>query len=137
MSGLSGPATFPCVILVAAVVVCVLLAGLAVFQLLLAAGRPLGRFAWGGQHEVLPRRLRVGSAVSVLLYALIAVVVLQAAGAVAVLPDAVADVGIWVVAGYFLLGIPLNGVSRSRPERLVMTPVVSVLALCSLVVAIG
>ena len=125
------------VILVAAVVVCVLLAGLAVFQLLLAAGRPLGRFAWGGQHEVLPRRLRIGSAISVALYALIAAVVLQAAGVIEVFPEAVADVGIWVVTGYLALGVPLNAISRSRSERLVMTPVVLVLALGCLVVALG
>lgn len=121
----------------AAVVVCVLLGGLAVFQLLLAAGQPLGAFAWGGQHEVLPRRLRIGSAVSVVLYGVIAVVVLQAAGAIDWLPDAVADVGIWVVAGYLALGVPLNAISRSRSERLVMTPVVLVLALGCLVVALG
>jgi hypothetical protein len=125
------------VIVPAAVVVCVLLGCLAVLQLLLAAGRPLGRFAWGGQHEVLPRRLRIGSAVSVVGYGLIAAVVLQAAGVIAVFPDAVADVGIWVVTGYFALGVPLNAISRSRPERLVMTPVVLVLALCCLVVALG
>ena len=125
------------VILVAAAVVCVLLAGLAVFQLLLAAGRPLGRFAWGGQHEVLPRRLRIGSAVSIVLYALIAAVVLQAAGVIEVFPEAVADVGVWVVTGYLALGVPLNAISRSRSERLVMTPVVLVLALGCLVVALG
>ena len=67
-------------IISAAVVACVLLAALAVFQLLLVAGRPLGRFAWGGRHEVLPRGLRIGSAVSVVSYAVIALVILQAAG---------------------------------------------------------
>lgn len=121
----------------AAVVACVLLAGVAVLQVLLAAGRPLGRFAWGGQHEVLPRHLRIGSAVSVVLYAAFGAVVLQAAGVLSVLPDAVADVGIWVLTGYFALGIVLNGISRSLPERLVMTPVVTVLAVCCLVVALG
>jgi predicted Co/Zn/Cd cation transporter (cation efflux family) len=122
--------------MLAAVIVCVLLAGLAVFQLLLAAGRPLGRFAWGGQHDVLPRRLRIGSAVSVVVYGVIAAVVLQAAGGAEVFPGAVADVGIWVVTGYFALGVPVNAISRSRPERLVMTPVVLVLAVGSLVVAL-
>ena len=120
-----------------AVVVCVLLACLAVFQLLLVAGLPLGRFAWGGQHDVLSRGLRIGSAISVVLYAVIAAVVLQAAGEIDVFPDSVADVGIWVVTGYFALGILLNGISRSRYERLVMTPVVLVLAVCCLVVAVG
>ena len=113
------------------------LGGLAVFQLLLVAGRPLGRFAWGGQHEVLPRGLRIGSAVSVVLYAGMALVILQAADLISVLPESVADVGIWVLTGYFALGVLLNGISRSRSERLVMTPVVTVLAVSCLLIALG
>ena len=81
--------------------------------------------------------LRIGSAVSVVLYAVMAGVILQAAELVTVLPAAVADVGIWVLTGYFALGILVNGVSRSIPERLVMTPVVLVLAVCCLLVALG
>ena len=125
------------VILVAAVVVCVVLTCLAVLQVLLAAGRPLGRFAWGGQHVVLPTRLRIGSAASVVLYALFALLLLQAAGTVTVLPRGVAEVGLWVLTGYLVLGVALNAVSRSRPERLVMTPVALVLAVVCLVLALG
>jgi hypothetical protein len=121
----------------AAVVALVLLAALAVFQGLLVAGLPLGRFAWGGQHEVLPAGFRVGSVVSIALYAAYAVLVLQAAGALTVLPDGFVDVAIWVLTGYFLLGIGLNAASRSRSERLLMTPVVAVLALASLLLALG
>ncbi|MGY1724139.1 hypothetical protein [Blastococcus sp. SYSU DS0533] len=121
----------------AAALACAVLGGLALFQAALAAGGSWGRSAWGGQHDVLPPRLRVGSAVSVVLYAVSAVVILQAAGLVAVLPAAVADVGIRVLTGYLALGIVMNGISRSRPERLVMTPLVLVLAGCCLVVALG
>jgi hypothetical protein len=121
----------------AAVVALALLAALAVFQGLLIAGRPLGRFAWGGQHDVLPTNLRIGSAVSIALYAFFAVLILQAAGLVTPLPDGFVDVAIWVLTGYFALGIVLNAISRSRPERLVMTPVVTVLAACCLVLALG
>ena len=64
-----------------AVVGASLLGGLAVFQVLLIAGAPLGRFAWGGQNAVLPARLRIGSAVSIVLYAVFAVLMLQVAGA--------------------------------------------------------
>ena len=81
----------------AAVVSLVLLGALAVFQGLLAAGQPLGRFAWGGQHEVLPASLRAGSVVSIALYAVFAVLVLQAAGLLDLLPDGVAAVAIWVL----------------------------------------
>jgi hypothetical protein len=119
-----------------AVLAVVVLAGLAVFQALLVAGRPLGRFAWGGQHVVLPTGLRVGSAVSIALYGGFAVLILCAAGALTVLPAGFVDVAIWFLTGYFLLGIGLNAISRSRPERMVMTPVVLVLAAVCLVLAL-
>jgi hypothetical protein len=113
-----------------------LLAALAVFQGLLVAGAPLGRFAWGGQHVVLPTNLRIGSVISIGSYAIFAVVILQAAGSVAVLPEGLVDVAIWVLAGFFAIGIVMNAVSRSRPERLVMTPVGLLLAAICLVLAL-
>ena len=119
-----------------AVLAVVVLAGLAVLQALLAAGRPYGHLAWGGQHRVLPRHLRIGSAASIVLYAVIAAVVLGAALRSPDVPGWL-QVALWVLTGYFVLGIVLNGISRSRPERLVMTPVCLVLAGCCLVVALG
>jgi hypothetical protein len=119
---------------VAATTAVVVLAALAVLQVLVASGRPLGRFVWGGQHDVLPRRLRVGSAVSLLVYAAIAVVLLWRSTAAPPVPGAL-TVTVWVLAGYFALGVALNAVSRSRSERLVMTPVCVVLTACSVVVA--
>ncbi len=114
-----------------------LLGALAVFQACLVAGAPLGRFAWGGQHVVLPPSLRIGSVVSVVSYAFFAVLMLQVAGAVAVLPRGFVDVAIWVLAGYFAVGVAMNAVSRSRPERLVMTPTVLALTAVCLVLALN
>lgn len=121
----------------AAIVLTVLLALLAVFQLALALGAPLGRFAWGGAHRVLPARLRVGSLIAIVIYAVIALLALDRAGLVDLVPEPVSVVGMWVAFAYFLVGIPLNAISRSRAERLTMTPVVAVLALLSLLVALG
>ena len=121
----------------AAVVALVLLAALAVFQGFLVAGTPIGRFAWGGQHEVLPTGFRIGSVVPIALYAAFAVLILQAAGLISPLPDEFAEVAIWVLTGYFVLGIAVNAISRSRSERRSMTPVVVILAVASLVLALG
>ena len=123
--------------MLAAIELCVILAALAVFQLALALGAPIGRFAWGGQHRVLPTRLRIGSAISIVIYAVIAVIALDRAGVVDVVSDVVSTVGMWVVFAYFVIGIPMNAISRSRPERYTMTPVVTVLAVLSLIVALG
>ena len=121
----------------AAITLVVILCLLAVFQLALALGAPLGRFAWGGQHRVLPTRLRIGSLVSIVIYAIIAVLALDRVGLIDVVPDAVSTVGMWVVFAYFVIGIPLNAISRSKPERYVMTPVVTILAVLSLLVALS
>src|SRR5687768_6795866 len=106
----------------AAVAACAVLAALAVFQVMLAAGAPLGRYAWAGQHPgSLPFRLRVGSAGSLLVYAVIALVLIWRAGLVTpALSDRVVRAVAWGVAGYFLLGTALNAASRSRAERNVM-----------------
>jgi len=121
----------------AAIVAVAVLAALAVFQAALVAGAPLGHFAWGGAHRVLPSRLRIGSVISIVIYAAIAVLLVDRAGLVDLVPDAVSTIGTWCLVAYFTLGIGLNAISRSRPERLVMTPLAAVLALLSLVVALG
>ena len=123
--------------MLAAIILTVILCLLAVFQLALALGAPLGHFAWGGSHRVLPAKLRVGSLVSIVIYAIIAVLALDRAGIIDLVPDPVSTVGMWVVFAYFVLAIPMNAISRSKPERYTMTPVVALLAVLSLIVALG
>ncbi|UYN91544.1 MAG: hypothetical protein KIT70_09300 [Anaerolineales bacterium] len=113
-----------------------ILAGLAVFQAMLAAGRPLGRFAWGGQHDVLPQNLRTGSLVSILLYAVFAVIILERARLLS-LGFSTPSFAIWALAIYFTLGVFMNAISRSKPERNVMTPVALLLAACCYALATG
>jgi hypothetical protein len=122
----------------AALVFSVTIGLLGVFQLALAAGAPWGRLAWGGGHERLPTGYRIGSLVSILVYAVFAAIVLERAGLLAVLPSPeIARVGAWIIAGYMALGIVMNAISRSLPERLVMTPVAVVLSGSATLVALG
>jgi hypothetical protein len=121
----------------AALAFCVVIGLLGVFQLALAAGAPLGRFAWGGAHERLPTGFRIGSLVSIVIYAVFAIIVLERAGMIALLPFDIAGIGIWVITAYIGLGVVMNAISRSKPERMVMTPVALALFGTSLVVALG
>ncbi len=121
----------------AAVVATVLLAALAVLQIGVACGAPWGRLVWGGQHRVLPRRLRVASAVSVVLYAAFAGILLARAGVIPGGGTGPIEVATWILFGYFALGILANLASRSRAERLTMTPTCLALALLTLVVALS
>lgn len=112
-----------------------LLAALALLQVAAALGAPVGRFLWGGQHRVLPTRLRIGSAVSVLVYALMASLLLARADLVDPGPGGWVDVGAWALTGYFALGVVVNGLSRSRAERATMVPTCLVLAVSAGLVA--
>ncbi len=115
-----------------------MLAVLAVFQFALALGAPLGRFAWGGYHATLPANLRIGSLVAIAIYALLALIVLERAQLASIFPDArIANIGAWVGVAYLALGIPMNAISRSKPERYTMTPVVVMLFGLALIVALS
>jgi hypothetical protein len=123
---------------IAAIAACTILAALAVFQTALIARAPIGRFAWGGQHDVLPQRLRIGSVVSIVLYVAFALVILERAGLATIFGSpGFVQVACWVLFGYFTLGILMNGISRSKPERNTMAPVSLVLAALVLLVALG
>jgi len=117
--------------------VALLLAGLAVFQTALALGAPLGHFAWGGGQRVLSPRMRVASGVAILLYVVFALIFADRTGLVSLLYPAVATVGAWAIAVYAWIGVLMNAISRSLPERLTMTPVSLLLAAAATLIALS
>jgi hypothetical protein len=122
-----------------ALIAVALVGALVVFQLALALGAPFGAAAWGGRNPgVLPRNLRIASAVvGVVVYPTIVAVILAAAG---VIDDGWLPfdptVAMWILAGFFSLGTVVNAISRSAPER-VWAPVSAVLAVCCALIALG
>ncbi|MVT00443.1 hypothetical protein [Devosia marina] len=122
----------------AAIIFTVLMGALAIFQAALIVGAPLGHFAWGGQHRVLPRRLRIGSAVAIVLYGLFALILMMRAGLLASWPDMSWIMpASWIILAYLALGVVMNAISRSLPERLTMTPLITVLLGLTLIVALS
>jgi hypothetical protein len=108
------------------------------FQAALALGAPWGRAAWGGAHRRLPTGLRIGSAVAVVVWLVATLVVLARAGYEwSPIPSRMARWGTWVLFGLLVVGTLMNLASRSRPERLIQTPVAAVLAILCLLVAVG
>jgi hypothetical protein len=124
-------------VVIACILACAVLAGLAVVQVGAAAGAPWGHLVWGGGHRALPPRLRVGSMLSVVLYAGFAGVLLSSAGIVPGGDTFAIRVLTWVLFAYFVVGIGINAISRSRAERLTMTPTCTVLAAATLIVALS
>jgi hypothetical protein len=116
----------------------VLVAGIC-FQLLLAAGLPWGRAAYGGQHSgVLPTKLRVSSVAAAVILGIAAWIVLARAGLVAPHAASIAiRIATWVFGGFFCLNTLGNLASKSALERKIMTPQTVVLAACFFLVALA
>lgn len=124
--------------ILAAYISLTLLGLLVLFQILLIAGAPLGHFAWGGQHKVLSAKLRVSSVFSIGIYAFIAALIASKAGVWHLIPQgSFLNIALWVVFAYLVLGVGMNAISRSKPERYTMTPVALALAICLFFVANG
>lgn len=119
-----------------ALLFCIILAGLGVLQVSLIFGAPFGHYAWGGQNEVLPMSFRIGSLISLGVYALFALTLLQKARLIKVFKNQkLVTGGAWAIFGYSCLGILANAASRSSAERNVMTPLVIIMAALSFIVA--
>jgi hypothetical protein len=112
------------------------LAGIACFQAALALGAPWGHAAWGGAQTHLPPELRVGSAISTVVLALAALVVLARAGYWG--PARAMGLfrwGTWALVPLLALSALGNFASTSRWENLLMGPFALLLSLLCLVVA--
>jgi hypothetical protein len=114
------------------------LAATACFQAALALGAPWGQAAWGGAQAHLPPDLRVGSAISAVVLALPALVVLVRAGHWGpARADGVFRWGTWALVPLLALSALGNFASASRWESLLMGPLALLLSLLCLVVARG
>ena len=121
-----------------AILAAIILLALSIFQILLIAGLPIGRFAWGGAHDVLPSRLRIASVFSIILYAIFATFILSKASVVGLIDNERAiSIAMWIFTAYFFLGVFMNAISRSKAERLLMTPVAFILAILYLLVTLA
>lgn len=98
--------------------------GMAIFQLLLALGFPLGKLAWGGFYEKLPVSLRIGSGIAILIYGYGVIVLLESAQIIQFLnqPELI-EYSVWIFALLFSLSTIGNLQSKSNLEKKIMTPI--------------
>lgn len=109
---------------------------LAVFQLALALGAPLGAAAYGGTRTELPAELRITSGVAFVVYCFAALAVLRQGGyRVPIVNAGVARVATWVFAGILPLGALMNLASSGEWERFGWGPFTLVLGVVCFVIA--
>jgi hypothetical protein len=125
---------------VAAWLALALLVALSVFQVGLALGAPWGAAAYGGRYPgVLPAGLRAISLVIVggYIVGILAILGRLGIGPAAALPAGLLTAFFWFLTVMLALNTLANLASRSRVERLLMTPTAAVLAVCFAALALS
>ena len=125
------------IVLIAAIIAVVIFAVISVLQLLLAFGLPLGKLAYGGKYERLPTNMRIMSIVAIGIFVLASISVLERAGIIIVFSNPILTIVIvWVIAIYLAFNTLLNAMTKSKQEKLVMTPLSLISSVCCFIVAI-
>ena len=122
----------------AAVAAAIGFAGIAIFEVALAAGAPLGHAAWGGAHAHLSTAERISSGMAVVVWTAAALIVLGRAGLwSAGRRAALFRRGTWFLAAISAVAALMNFASHSRWENLIFGPTALVLAVLCTIVARG
>lgn len=122
--------------IVSSIIGTVLLLTVAVMEVLLIAGLPLGEFTMGGRHKVLPPMYRVFAAFSIILQLFGAAMLLQGSGLMnRWFAGNVIKIICFVFAGFFAINTVMNLISPSKKEKYVMTPLAAVEACCFAITA--
>ncbi|KGA95825.1 hypothetical protein BALCAV_0220035 [Alkalihalobacillus alcalophilus ATCC 27647 = CGMCC 1.3604] len=116
----------------------VLFLGIAVFQLLLAFGKPLAEYSYGGRFTgVLPLPFRVASFVSSLFLVAFAFVYLQYTGFI--FPGIDFPFFKWLIVGiviFLFINTVGNLASQSKKEKFVMSPLSALACLAGVIILV-
>ena len=114
----------------------VLLLAVAIMEVLLIIGLPLGEFTMGGRHKVLPPMYRIFAASSIILQLFGATMLLQGGGLMNMwFAGKVIKIICFVFTGFFAVNTIMNIISPSKKEKYVMTPLAAIEACCFAVTA--
>lgn len=110
----------------------------ALFQLALALGAPMGEYAWGGKNAgKLPVRLRVGSGFAFLLLLAISGHYASVIGWLpSLLDNHMRAYSLWALTAFFALSFVGNLTSKSAAERKMFIPISGALVLANVLILV-
>lgn len=110
----------------------------AILYVLLALGLPYGDFAMGGKYKIMPKQIRVTCAISVLIQLIAILFILQVGHVISISLIAPIAKGVcYFFAFYLFLNTVMNAFSKSIKEKIVMTPLSFITAICFLITALN
>lgn len=115
----------------AAIIGASVLAIVILVSILIICGMPLGQLVMGGRFRVFSKKWRLLLAVQLVLQLFFVVIILQTGGFMPLWFSASVTRSICIVmAAYLTLNTLLNLLSKSKPERYLMTPLSALASLC-------
>lgn len=122
---------------ISSIIVAIMFVSLAIFQVLLTLGYPFGEFTLGGYYKILPKKLRIVSAVSALILLFMGLVFLKHSNVLNGLDFLPTNILVWIIIislGFMTLA---NLISQSKKERHTMTPLSGVAFILCLFIALS
>lgn len=102
-----------------------------ILSFLIILGLPLGELTMGGQYKVFPKKLRIVLVSQLLLQVFFVIVILQMGGYLPLwFSHKTTRIILIVMAVYLSLNVLMNLASKSKKERLIMTPLSLIAAVC-------
>jgi hypothetical protein len=121
----------------AAIISAVILMTIAIFQILLLLGFPLAEYSWGGKYKgVLPPRLRMMSLLSAILLCLMGIIFLMHTKVLSIGDNIPTNILVWIITIFLGLNTLGNLASKSKKEKIVMTPLAGIAFVSCLFVSI-
>lgn len=102
-----------------------------VLYILLALGLPYGEYAMGGKHKILPGKERIICTISVIIQTFAILILLQGGRVLRFgFSEKITNLLCYFFAVYLSFNVFINLLSRSKKEKLFMTPLSLVIAIC-------
>lgn len=102
-----------------------------VIYILFALGYPVGEYIMGGQNKVMPKGKNRLILVAIILQIVMMATLLQGGKVINLgILDIVTRILCWIFAIYVSLNVIMNLFSRSKKEKMVMTPLSFITAVC-------
>jgi uncharacterized membrane protein SirB2 len=120
-----------------AIIVAIMFVSVAIFQILLSLGYPLGEYVMGGFHKVLPKKLRILSILNAIILLFMSLIFLTHTNVLTTFHFLPTNMLVCVITLYLGLNTVINLLSQNKKERFIMTPLSCIAFLLCLVVALS
>ena len=102
-----------------------------ILSVLLICGLPLGELTMGGRYKVFPKKLRIVLVLQLVLQMFFVIIILQMGGIVPLwFSRNITKIICVIMAAYLSLNTVMNCISKSKKEKVVMTPLSLISAFC-------